>query len=523
MRDRRSMRQDYFYTTSPNEVSSAESSGYVTEEMPCFVYGGAQSAIVPLYRLYRQATGHHFYTASKSEADSAVVSSGYKSEGVACYVFDAGAAPNTLPVGTTRLYRLYNPSIDDHFYTTSQSEANNAVKVAGYRMEGPACYVFDPQANIQSLPNGVKPLNRIYNPAINAHFYTASQNEASNAIANAGYKSEGIACYVYDSVQATAVPLYRLYHQAKGHHFYTASLNEADKAVATDGYTSEGIACYVYDPGTSLNALPKGAVPLLRLYNPVADHHFYTTSQDEANGFAKNQYVPEGTACLVLGENVSGTVKLYRLHFIQEVKRIEVFPPTLSLTVPQTYVFQATVTDQVNNPIEGAPIYWKCSDNKVGSLSVQNANTNNEGKTTTIFTAANPGSTMLSADYPNVSGTAQITVAPSQQQSGYSQLQVQNCDQSKRTVDIWLYDHADGWSKKGSVEAQYDQYGNCPAAGTLPTAIELEDGHVYDIHIVDSACPNSNPQTILNCQVCNPLTGIVGNKAGGAYLVRVGF
>lgn len=46
-------------------------------------------------------------------------------------------ASNLVP-----FYRLYNPTVSDHFYTTSRSEADNAVRRLGYSDEGIACYVL---------------------------------------------------------------------------------------------------------------------------------------------------------------------------------------------------------------------------------------------------------------------------------------------------------------------------------------------------------------------------------------------
>ena len=52
------------------------------------------------------------------------------------------------------------------------------------------------------------------------------------------------------------VPLFRLYSAAQGDHFYTTSADERDNAIAQYGYVSEGIACYVDDgagpPGETL-------------------------------------------------------------------------------------------------------------------------------------------------------------------------------------------------------------------------------------------------------------------------------
>ncbi|WP_443612862.1 hypothetical protein [Actinoallomurus purpureus] len=57
-------------------------------------------------------------------------------EGVAAWVY---AVPR---LGTTPLFRLWNPVIHDHFYTTSVDERNNAVVRYGYVSEGVACEVY---------------------------------------------------------------------------------------------------------------------------------------------------------------------------------------------------------------------------------------------------------------------------------------------------------------------------------------------------------------------------------------------
>jgi len=142
--------------------------------------------------------------------------------------------------------------INDHLYTTSQREVNNASIVYGYIEEGVACYVFD-----AATPR-TTPFLRLLSQKNGDHFYTTSQNEAIHAINTFGYISEGIACFVLDSPTPGAVPLYRLYNQSNGDHFYTISQDEANNAIAKYGYKSEGIACYAF------NSSGPGTIPFIR-------------------------------------------------------------------------------------------------------------------------------------------------------------------------------------------------------------------------------------------------------------------
>ncbi|GAA4630133.1 hypothetical protein GCM10023196_054210 [Actinoallomurus vinaceus] len=54
----------------------------------------------------------------------------------------AMAIPPASDPARVPLFRLWNPAIGDHFYTTSVEERNNAVVRYGYLSEGIACEVF---------------------------------------------------------------------------------------------------------------------------------------------------------------------------------------------------------------------------------------------------------------------------------------------------------------------------------------------------------------------------------------------
>ncbi|KAF8876409.1 WSC domain-containing protein [Infundibulicybe gibba] len=135
--------------------------------------------------------------------------------------------------------RGYNPSLTDHFYTTSAPEFNHAVGALGYTNEGSVGHVW-----VAKQP-GTIPLYRLYSSGAADHFYTTSASERDNAVANLGYTFESIIAYVYPRATCGAVPLYRLYSAGATDHFYTQSAAERDHAVSSLGYANEGVAGYV--------------------------------------------------------------------------------------------------------------------------------------------------------------------------------------------------------------------------------------------------------------------------------------
>jgi hypothetical protein len=148
----------------------------------------------------------------------------------------------SLPLGVVPWRRAYNPSIQDHFYTPDLNEWNNAVNNLGYSAEGIACQIHSTQQW------DTVAFYRMYNPSIYDHFYTTSEPERENAIRNLGYSDEGITGYIYPEPCEFTVPLYRLYSPSATDHFYTISEAERDNAATNLGYSKEGIAGYVFRP-----------------------------------------------------------------------------------------------------------------------------------------------------------------------------------------------------------------------------------------------------------------------------------
>lgn len=142
-----------------------------------WIYKYNNQNTTPVFRLYNENTGEHFYTINVTETMQ-LKDIGWLYEGVAWYSPESG-----IPV-----YRLYNSNGSEHFYTTDVSERNSLVSV-GWKYEGVSFYT-DSSCNTD--------IYRLYNPnAIsNNHFFTADVVERDDLI-SAGWIYEGIGWRAY--------------------------------------------------------------------------------------------------------------------------------------------------------------------------------------------------------------------------------------------------------------------------------------------------------------------------------------
>jgi hypothetical protein len=165
--------------------------------------------------------------------------------GTAATKSPAQAASSSTAHVTVPLYRSWNPTITDHFYTADYGKHQNAIRNLGYTDEGIVGYLLSTQ---QQQPRNTVPLYRLWNPTITDHFYTTDSAERNNAIRNLGYANEGTVGYLYRiNAQAPGtVPLYRLWNPTITDHFYTTDSAEGDNAVRNLGYTYEGAIGKLY-------------------------------------------------------------------------------------------------------------------------------------------------------------------------------------------------------------------------------------------------------------------------------------
>ncbi len=137
------------------------------------------------------------------------------------------------------MYRMWNPYITDHLYTTDSNEYNSGAINCGYGKEGKIGTLF--------ITNdvGAVPLYRMWNPYITDHLYTTNYDEYNSGAIRCGYAKEGLLGYIYNTNEAGTVPLYRLWNPQIMDHLYTTNYYEYNAGAASYGYNKEGVIGYI--------------------------------------------------------------------------------------------------------------------------------------------------------------------------------------------------------------------------------------------------------------------------------------
>jgi len=105
------------------------------------------------------------------------------------------------------------------------------------------------------------------------------------------------------------------------------------------------------------------------------------------------------TTITATADGVSGTAAVTVTTEEPVLKRIEVTPPTATVAVGETRAFAAACYDQFDNPMNGAPVTWTCSDGAVGTIDAGG-----------LFTAKAAGSATITATAGEIAATATVTV-----------------------------------------------------------------------------------------------------------------
>jgi len=299
---------DHFYTTNANEIGTITNgqvgnNGYKSEGVAFYALTHSAHETVPLYRYWNGSNKDHFYTADVNEIGATqngqTGNHGYTCEGVVAYV---SAKPFA---GMVPLYRYWHATNSDHFYSTNVQEINATTKGQvgnyGYSCEGVAGYVYN-------HPYVTAPLYRYYHEGNKDHFYTANASEinatVNGQVGNHGYKCEGSIGHVFTSQVTGSVPLYRYWNSGSSDHFYTANPNEIGATqngqTGNFGYTCEGIVGYVFVDQEPL------ARPLHRYWHEGNKDHFYTDNGNEIGTIVNGQSGNFGYKC----EGVCGWLPL---------------------------------------------------------------------------------------------------------------------------------------------------------------------------------------------------------------------
>ena len=132
--------------------------------------------------------------------------------------------------GSNTMYRLYNGSSGEHFYTSNYSEATYLTGI-GWSYEGAAWFA----------PANGDEVYRLYNPYSAEHHYTKDVGE-KDYLAGSGWNYEGVGWKTSNS----GIPVYRLFNPnnpGPAAHHYTTDENERNVLISS-GWNDEGIGWY---------------------------------------------------------------------------------------------------------------------------------------------------------------------------------------------------------------------------------------------------------------------------------------
>jgi hypothetical protein len=245
--------------------------------------GGSSSVLTPVYRLYDGANVDHFYTTSQSEKENAVRNLGYRDEGIEWWAFNQQVA------GTTPLYRLYVPGSGGRQPEWIDLTVEAVEGPFGGRLAKIEISAVDRQitAEIELLANGqpTGSTTRISTgPGGTSTIQIGSlDSNARNEVRITAEDDRGNQAVIVEPVGGGGGS-----DDALPNHFYTTSPSERDNAADTLGYTKEGVEGYLFEEASPV------LDPIYRLYRSDGNDHFYTTSKSERDNAASNGYRTEG-------------------------------------------------------------------------------------------------------------------------------------------------------------------------------------------------------------------------------------
>ena len=119
-----------------------------------------------VYRLYNSHTGEHLFTPDVNEKNTLIASYGWTSENKG-WIAPSATADN---VSITPVYRLYNPTLHNHLYTSDTNEVHVLTTSGGWVMDNGGQPLF--------YSGGSESIYRLYNRDANGlHLLTTDSNE----------------------------------------------------------------------------------------------------------------------------------------------------------------------------------------------------------------------------------------------------------------------------------------------------------------------------------------------------------
>lgn len=168
------------------------SAGNATSQNLYLNQTSAQPTWTPLYRAYNNTDKSHFYTINANEKLGPVGKTGYKYEKIEAYI------SSTKSTGMIPLYRYYYSTDKKFYFYTTISTPRTDGPTEGPNVVG---YVFP------NPGNNMVPMYHLEKVSAtgNDHFYTISESERNNAVSKYQFKDWGVVMYV--SRNASNAPL----------------------------------------------------------------------------------------------------------------------------------------------------------------------------------------------------------------------------------------------------------------------------------------------------------------------------
>ena len=150
--------------------------------------------------------------------------------------------------GSVPIYRLYNPGLGKHLYTTDANEKKVLYEQHGWGYEGVGWYA----------PKSGKAVYRLYNPILKNHLYTTDTNEVKVLTSRQGWQSDNQGKAVFYS--GGKISIYRLYNPVSARHHWTTDTNEY-KVLPSHGWSQEGVKFSAVQIGKPMQTQYYGIFP----------------------------------------------------------------------------------------------------------------------------------------------------------------------------------------------------------------------------------------------------------------------
>jgi hypothetical protein len=154
-----------------------------------------EASLEEVHRFWSGALGRHFYTISEVEKEYLCTnfSDVWTYEGVAYHAYSTDSDPDVKPV-----YRFWSDKLSGHFYTLDEDEKDWLITQYSHiwTFEGAVFYAY-PEGQ---QPPWSRPVYRLWSPTGTTHFYTISEAERDELLANYPdiWTDEGVAWYAVE-------------------------------------------------------------------------------------------------------------------------------------------------------------------------------------------------------------------------------------------------------------------------------------------------------------------------------------